>query len=309
MKTIHFILSGFFLIVGFTNCSSSEEDEVSVIDDGRKLRQLTITQVDEIASRSEIDPTRATIDSESFSTSWTIDDELTCCNVSNLSSDLNTGLKKGILKAESSSKTSKFTGSAYCGDNNYFVLAYPSPNSFDFGSLNGNITADYTISLDGQNGTLNSFANSFFYQIGVAEVVSTTETTADANMTSMRCLISLCKLSFVDDNNNPIIVDDLKISYVSGKTPHNATVISYMTQEGVKVEVYPETKDTNIPLSIDVNQDTAAPIYVAMFHTDGIPYNYSFVVTGKDGNTYSANYSVALNEGKYRTGTLKLTKQ
>jgi hypothetical protein len=128
MKTIKILLSGLFLIVSLTNCSSSDEDEVSVIDDGRKMRQLTITQVDETVSRSETDPTRATI-SETFETSWSIDDKLTCCNVSNLSSDLYTGLKKGVLKAESSSKTSKFTGSAYCGDDNYFVLAYPSTNS------------------------------------------------------------------------------------------------------------------------------------------------------------------------------------
>ena len=311
MKTIKILLSGLFLIVSLANCSLSDEDEVSVIDDGRKMRQLTITPVDETVTRSEIDPTRATI-SETFETSWSKGDELTCCNISNLSSDLSTEeLKIGILKAESSSNTSKFTGSVYCGDNNYFVLAYPSTNSFVFGSLpiSGAVTANYTISLDGQNGSLNTLANNYFYQFGVAEVVSTTETTANANMTLMRCLISLCKLSFVDENNNAIIIDDLQISYVSGKTPHNATVVSYMSQEGVMVEVNPETVDTNIPLSIHVNQNSAAPIYVAMFHTYGIPFNYSFVVTGKDGNTYSANYSVALNEGKYRTGTLKLTKQ
>ncbi|MBR5069392.1 MAG: hypothetical protein IKX25_08305 [Bacteroidales bacterium] len=309
MKTIKILLSGLFLIVSLTNCSSSDEDEVSVIDDGRKMRQLTITQVDETVSRSETDPTRATI-SETFETSWSKGDELTCCNISNLSSDLSTEeLKKSVLEAESSSKTSKFKGPAYCGDDNYFVLSYPSPDSYNFGSISGTVTANYTISLDGQDGTLNTLANSFYYQSGVAKVVSTTETTADANMSSMRCLISFFKLSFVDENNNAIIVDDLKISYVSGKTPHKATVTSYMSNEGVKVEVYPINENTNIPLSILVNQNSAAPIYVAMFHTYGIPFNYSFVVTGKDGNTYSANYSVALNEGKYRTGTLKLTKQ
>ena len=55
MKTIKILLSGLFLIVSLTNCSSSDEDEVSVIDDGRKMRQLTITQVDETVSRSETD--------------------------------------------------------------------------------------------------------------------------------------------------------------------------------------------------------------------------------------------------------------
>lgn len=310
MKTIKILLSGLFLIVSLTNCSSSDEDEVSVIDDGRKMRQLTITQVDETVSRSETDPTRATI-SETFETSWSIDDKLTCCNVSNLSSDLYTGLKKGVLKAESSSKTSKFTGSAYCGDDNYFVLAYPSTNSFDFGSFSGIVTANYTISLDGQDGTLNTLANSFYYQSGVAKVVSTTETTASANMTKMRCLIAFFKLSFVDENNNAIIIDDLQISYVSGKTPHNATVSSYMTQEGVKVIVNPIDNDANAnePLLIDVNQGSAAPIYVAMFHTDGYTKTYCFEAFDINKNTYSANYDVALNEGKYRAGILTLKKQ
>ena len=127
----------------------------------------------------------------------------------------------------------------------------------------------------------------------------------------MRCLIAFFKLSFVDENNNAIIIDDLQISYVSGKTPHNATVSSYMTQEGVKVIVNPIDNDANAnePLLIDVNQGSAAPIYVAMFHTDGYTKTYCFEAIDINKNTYSANYDVALNEGKYRAGTLTLKKQ
>ena len=191
------------MLAGLTACSG-DDDATDVPDDGVKARRMTITETDGAAARQVL--TRAMLtEADGLSASWTTGDGLTYCNLThtNLSTE---EVYSGPLTATSTGATSQFTGSVECGTGDYLAVVYPATTF--------TTNESYTISLTGQDGTLETLATNYHYVYGNAFVTSVTDNTADATMEKMKSLLTVCKFSFVNkDGGAAIPIQSLAISY------------------------------------------------------------------------------------------------
>ena len=110
MKNIYFI-HVIFLSLILSGCTSSD-DEALVNDGERKLRQLTITQVEnDAATRSLFDLTRASLTENeadnTLSASWTEGDKLSLCILTDLT--FSPSRSVGTLTALENAETSAFS--------------------------------------------------------------------------------------------------------------------------------------------------------------------------------------------------------
>ena len=181
------------LSMALTSCSS-DGDEPEGTDSGRKLRQLTT---------SEVPLTRATLtdNTGSLGAAWKAGDEATLVNVSALPRPL----LYGYFTATSNTVTSSFTGSITCDSLDKLALIYPKVEpQVDNGT--------FTINLSGQKGTLDDVATNYHYVYGVGEVTSATDTTANATISPMKSLLAVAKFTF-KDADAAIPVKTLTINY------------------------------------------------------------------------------------------------
>jgi hypothetical protein len=303
-KRLHFIylLLGGMMLAGVTACSSSD-DEPSKADDGVKVRRLTITETDNGTAGARQVLTRASLTAgDGLAASWTAGDGLTYCNLSN-DNPLTGDIYSGSLTAASTAATSQFTGDVACVKGDYLAVVYPA-TTFETND-------SYTISLIGQDGTLDGLASTYHYVYGRAYVESVTNTTANATMPKMKSLLTVCKFSFVNKDGGAIIpIQTLSIGYGgvgsdAGKYPQSATVAISDNMEPSAVHATRNT-GSSAPLTVTANGQTE--VYVALLPTDG-ERTYQFTVTNSSG-TYTGTAKAWLKEGEYVVATgLKLTKQ
>ena len=284
---------------------SSDEDELVENNDGRKLRQLTIAEVPVTKGAPTSRKVQLTDNSSSLDASWTKEDVATYFNVSSFSS---VTMDYGKLTAASSTRTSMFQGSVNCNTGDKVALLYPAENPI----LSGTDRGKFSISLDGQKGTLEDIAEHFHYVYGVAEVTSVTEQTATATIDNMQSLLAVCKFSFTD-GSVPIPVKTLTINYydIDYAAPMGYSLTAKFTPTadvGSLALTYAEqlTWDET-PLSVTLDKETSDGVYVALFPNSPTGYMH-FTVTGSSG-TYTGMAKASLKAGRYYPATLKLTRQ
>jgi len=222
----------------------------------------------------------------------------------------------GTLNADKDGSVASFSGDrVWCTEDDQLALIYPN-NPADFTFHDSPLSAEYTISIAGQNGTLAKLAEKYHHIYGIASVVSVTETTANAELAEMKSLLTVCKFSF-EDKNHPgtlLPISTLKISvsdsYYVGTYPQEGTVSIAQNVSAWNVSVDPEWETPAAggkPLTIDTKGVNPTEVYVALFPDMGA--TYSFTVTNSDG-TYTGTATATLNEGEFVPATgLRLVKQ
>ena len=231
----------------------------------------------------------------------------------------------GTLYADKEASIVSFSGDrVWCDETNQLALIYPAPdletNPSAFTFHKDLLTAEYTISVAGQNGTLAKLAKDFHHIYGIASVVSVTGTTANAELAQMKSLLTVCKFSFEDKNHPgtslPISTLEIKIggeAYYVNTYPQQGTVSIAQNVSAWNVSVEPDWKTTaegGTPLTIDSKGVNPTEVYVALFPDMGA--TYSFTVTSTTGaatdGTYTGTATATLNEGEYVVAPLRLTK-
>ncbi|MBO6287340.1 MAG: fimbrillin family protein [Prevotella sp.] len=280
--------------VAMAACSSDADEPEN--NDGRKLRQLTIT---------DVPMTRATLtdNDKTLGASWEAGDKATYFNLSSFTS---TNIDSDVLTASSTSETTIFTGTVRCNDNDQIALIYPKTQLV----TTGNDRGKFSINLADQKGTLSDIAEHFHYLSGVAQVTTVTSTTANAAISSMEPLLAVAKFVFKDANNNAEIpVKTLKISYANeyGTRGYPTTVVFNPSPGEINLPSPEQWEEQT--LTVDLDTETSDGVYVALLPCGNEQFNeqFFFSVTGSNG-TYTGTASAKLAAGKYYPVTLKLNK-
>ena len=321
MKSIAFYryLLGGLLMAITAACSGSDDDNIvpTPTDDTPKTVRLTITQIDDEGSAGVrlLDGTRATLreSGKTLAASWKAGDGLTYYNLNqHFITDQLTYVFGSLTATETATKSS-FTGDVTCSEGDKLAVIYPALDLVN-NPLSNSTISSYTISLSGQDGTLNTLAKTFHHVYGVATVGEVRGTNANATMTT-KSLLTVCKFSFVDkgNNNTPISVKTLSISLANDGAygykntyPQSATVTPSDNQSGVHAT--PVAGSTSLTITLT---SASTEVYVAMLPTPtDATQPISFDFTVNDGtNNYSGTAKAHLHEGKYVVATgLKLTK-
>ncbi|MBQ2166958.1 MAG: hypothetical protein II447_09285, partial [Bacteroidaceae bacterium] len=159
-------------------CSHSEDDDVVPVNKDVKTRLLTFTQVENRGSRAVLKEDAK----NGLKALWKRGDQLGCCNLSTLEEKImnHEDISTGTLTAQDNNvRTSIFQGEMNCNQDHRLAVIYPATD-FDYELKSGEYFAKYTITLSGQDGTLEKLANSYHYMYGVATVNSVTSSMAEA---------------------------------------------------------------------------------------------------------------------------------
>ena len=219
----------------------------------------------------------------------------------------------GTLRADKDGSVASFSGDrVWCDELNQLALIYPALDPADFTFHDSPLSAEYTISVAGQNGSLATLAKKYHHIYGIASVVSVTETTANAELAQMKSLMTVCKFSFVDESDNQLPISTLEIGYYTngglydGMYPQDGTVSIAQNTPVESVHVEPNEETLTSPLTITpIGGPTE--VYVALFPKTEQPYKFT-VTSG--GNTYTGTATATLNEGEFVPATgLRLVEQ
>ena len=305
---LSFITGLFSLNMGVVSCLSEDNEAPDTGEraDGRKLRQLTISEV----SLTRAMLTEQTVGGKhSLGAAWKENDKATFFNLSELAQG---NVRYSELTASSSTETSAFTGSVYCEELDRIALIYPAVEIITQDDPSKDELykkGDFYINLSGQDGTLDLLAQKYHCVYGVGKVTSVTETMANATIFSIKSLLAVCKFKFKDGSDTPIPVRTLKISYgddLSVGYPQKATVTPSVTMS--EVIATPEASEFwENPLIVTLDSETSDGVFVALFPV--IESDFYFSVTNSSGSTYTGTATVNLKAGKYYYKELTLTKQ
>ena len=305
-----------------TACSTTNNPDQPKPQAELKPRTLIVTEVESRKSKVERRLPQATIteNGDVLDALWNAGDEVFFRNLSYSYDFYEEDAGKplyGTLRADKAERIASFTGDrVWCAEEDQLALIYPN-NPADFTFHDSPLSAEYTISVAGQDGSLATLAKDFHHIYGIASVVSVTETTAKAELAEMKSLMTVCKFSFVDQTapGTPLPITSLQIkkggtgSPYIGTYPQQGTVSIAQNVSAWDVSVEPEWKTTaagGTPLTI-TPAGNPTEVYVALFPDDGA--TYSFTVTS-GGNTYTGTATATLNEGEYVPATgLRLVKQ
>jgi hypothetical protein len=301
-------------------CSGSDDDNIvpTPTDDTPKTVRLTITQIDDEGSAGVrlLDGTRATLNEsgKTLAASWKAGDGLTYYNLNPHFITNHLTYVFGSLTATETATKSSFTGDVTCSEGDKLAVIYPALDLVN-NPLSNSTISSYTISLSGQDGTLNTLAKTFHHVYGVATVGEVRGTYANATMTT-KSLLTVCKFSFMDKDNDssPISVKTLSISLANDGAygdkdtyPQSATVTPGENQSDVHAAAVTSGSALTMTLPEASNE-----VYVALLPTPtDATQPISFTFTVNDGTyTYSGTAKAHLKEGEYVVAeNLKLTKQ
>lgn len=284
------IVSCLAMGVGLCSCSSGDDSAPNPLaDDGRAMRQLTITDAPAASRRVAIAP-------DTYAATWETGDQATYFNLSNP--------WEGTLTASSAGSSASLSGSVYCTAGDYLTVIYPTVATIEQPSGND---AYFTIDLSGQKGTLEDIGDHYHYVYGVGEVTSVEGNTASGTISNTKGLLSLCKFTFKKEGT-PVSVKTLQISYGStGGAGYPQTGQVSMTDVIANVHVEADAP-SGTPLTItlpDANSNPMGVVYVALFPGGYYDTQYGdgrlvFHFTVSDGtNTYTGTKKAVLKEGKY----------
>ena len=307
-----------------TACSTTNNPDQPKPQAELKPRTLIVTEVESRKSKVERRLPQATIteNGDVLDALWNEGDEVFYRNLS-YSNDYyeDDGGKPlyGVLEADKAERIASFVGDrVWCAPDDQLALIYPKidESAMNVSLVESQLTAEYTISVAGQDGSLETLAKDFHHIYGIASVVSVTETTANAELAEMKSLMTVCKFSF-EDKDHPGIslpISTLEIkrggeAYYVNTYPQQGTVSIAQNVSAWDVYVEPDWKTTGeggTPLTIDTKGANPTEVYVALFPDLGM--TYSFTVTNSDG-TYTGTATAVLKEGEFVPATgLKLTK-
>ena len=315
------IICSSLLFLG-TACSSNtpEQPKSQAV---LKPRTLIVTEVESQKSKVERRLPQATITDagETLNALWSKGDEISFRNISHAtytpSGSTDPVSLEGVLLADRAARIASFASNdkVWCDEGDQLVLVYPKTTAPAFEITGTNpLTAKYTISLTPQDGSLATIANKCHHSYGFATVTEVTETTANAELSKMQNLLTVCKFSFVDKDEpgTPLQITSLSISYgdgtYAGTYPEKATVT--VTQgTPCTVTVTPDKKSTlagGYALAISPTGNPTE-VYVALL-PEATATTYSFrLKSGTD--TYTGTATARLVAGEYVVATgLKLTK-
>ena len=304
MKNIYFI-HVIFLSFFLASCTSSD-DETLVNDGERKLRHLTITQVENDATtRSLFDLTRASLTENeadnTLSASWTARDELSLCILTDLGSPISS---IGTLTTLSPGETSAFSTDIVCGNGDYIAVVYPN-NNVNITPTSNDVT--FILNLSGQDGTLGTLATNYHFIYGLSKITSVTDNTASATI-KMNSLLTICKFSFKDNETGLLIpINTLSICYTDDGSFGSAG--TYPESAFIKVDNQLNVEFNGNPGSypLTIKCDGQKEIYVALLPTSGTEQmSFGFSVNKE----YYGEAKAKLNTGEFVPAlNLKLTKQ
>lgn len=250
---------------------------------------------------------------------WSVDDKVSYRNLSHATyhdegTDTDVPLS-GTLSADKADKIASFTGDrVWCTRDDQIALVYPQVDP-NIELVEGSLKASYTISIAGQDGTLDKLASTYHHIYGIANVTSVTGTTANADLAEMKSLLTVCKFSFKDEATKMLLaIKELTIAYggsglYNGVYPQGGTVAIAHNTPTADVTVTPvleKTEEGGEALTITTS-GSPTEVYVALFpESSDTPYRFT-VTSGSD--TYTGEAKANLNEGEFVTATLQLTKQ
>ena len=145
-------------------------------------------------------------------------------------------------------------------------------------------TADY----DGQDGTLAGIADHQHYATGTLTVSSTSPLAFTTSSVTLQAQQSITKFSFHDDSNNSVKVKTFGIA---------ATGLVQRIDGTGTVGAVTGTLTT-----------PASDVYVALRNNSGAKQTYFFYVKDESGNWYTGTKKASLENAKYYTASVKLTK-
>lgn len=283
-------ISYWFMVMAALLCSCSSDDDNTPQDDnsGRRMRQLTISNVSM--------NTRATIAPSTYAVTWATTDRPTYINLS-----AQPELHYGTLIPSTAEASTTLTGSVYCkqGDNIAIVLPTVTPELPSGGTLS------FPINLSGQKGTLTDIGANYHYIYGVGTVTATDGITATGTITNTKSLLSLCKFTFTN-GGNPVNVKSVQIVWGTGGAagyPQTGTV-SLANPASVSAEA----GDPSGPLTVTLDEPNAeGVVYVVLFPcSDKLTFHF----TVSDGTyTYTATKNAKMLEGKYYEVPVAVNKQ
>ena len=315
------IICSSLLFLG-TACSSNNPDQPKQQAE-LKPRTLIVTEVESQKSKVERRLPQATITDagETLNALWSKGDQISFRNMSREtytpSGSTNPVPLEGVLLADRAARIASFESNnkVWCAEGNQLLLVYPKTTAPAFEIIGTNpLTARYTISLTPQDGSLATIANKCHHSYGFATVTEVTETTANAELSKMQNLLTVCKFSFVDETHpaTPLPVSSLSISYgggdYAGTYPGTATVT---VKQGTPctATVTPDKKSTSAggyPLTVAPTGDLTE-VYVALF-PEANPTKYFFQLESGS-ETYTGTATARLVAGEYVVATgLQLTK-
>jgi hypothetical protein len=283
-------------VIAMAACSSNNDEPLTP-----QLRMLTI---------NDAAITRATLNDagKTLPAAWTEGDKITVKNLS-VDDDAKTTLEKKGGNTFSG-------GYISCIDSHHLAVLYP-PASISYYN-------EYTITLSGQDGTLETIANKYHYLYGLATVESSTNTTATASMTQfLQPLLCVCRFSFYtgDDKTNLLKVTSLKIGFheqgqggSSGSYPETATVTLKLANNGSTQVVSPSTSSTSSTSPLSISLDSPSEnVYVALlplpFDSSTGARSYQFTVTDNNGKSFIGYAQAKLKDGMFFPAVLKVQEQ
>lgn len=276
-------ISYWFMVMAALLCSCSSDDDNTPQDDnsGRRMRQLTISNVSM--------NTRAAIDPSTYEATWETTDRPTYINLSALAE----GLHYGTLAPSTAGASTALTGNVYCKQKDNIAVILPTVTP----ELPSGGTLSFPINLSGQKGTLTDIGARYHYIYGVGSVESTVGSTATGSITNTKSLLSLCKFTFTH-NESTVSVKSVKIGWgANGAVGYpNSGTASLADPENVHVTAGAPIADTPLVVTLD-NANTDGVVYVALFPCET---KLAFHFTVSDGsNTYTATKNAKMLEGKY----------
>ena len=304
-----------------TACSTTNNPDQPKQQAELKPRTLIVTEVESQKSKVERRLPQATITDkgETLDALWSIDDEVFYRNLS-YSNDYYDGKEGqplyGTLRADKAERIASFAGDrVWCAPNDQLALIYPKidRSAMNISEVESKLTAKYTISVAGQDGTLATLANKYHHIYGIASVVSVTETTANAELAEMKSLLTVCKFSFEDKDHlgTSLPITSLQIKIGGSGNPYIGT---YPQQGTVSIAHNVSTWDVSVVPEWEASDNGGKPltinpagnpkeVYVALFPDMGA--TYSFTVTS-GGETYTGTATATLNEGEFVPATIIL---
>lgn len=316
------IICSSLLFLG-TACSSNTPDQPKQQAE-LKPRTLVVTQTEggnRIQEVRRLPQATITDAGETLNALWSKGDEISFRNISHAtytpSGSTDPVPLEGVLLADRAARIASFASNnkVWCAEGNQLLLVYPKTTAPAFEIISTNpLTAKYTISLTPQDGSLATIANSCHHSYGFATVTEVTETTANAELSKMQNLLTVCKFSFVDETHpdTPLPVSSLSISYYggdyAGTYPGTATVtVKHGTPCTVAMTPVKKSKAAGGNVLSILPEGNPKEVYVALFPEEN-PTKYVFQLESGE-NIYTGTATARLVAGEYVVATnLKLTK-
>ena len=316
------IICSSLLFLG-TACSSNNPDQPKQQAE-LKPRTLIVTEVESQKSKVERRLPQATITDagETLNALWSKGDEISFRNISHAtytpSGSTDPVSLEGVLLADRAARIASFASNdkVWCDEGDQLVLVYPKTTAPAFEIIGTNpLTARYTISLTPQDGSLATIANKYHHSYGFATVTEVTETTANAELSKMQNLLTVCKFSFVDETHpaTPLPVSSLSISYgdgdYAGTYPETATVtVTQGTPCTVAMTPVKKSKAAGGNVLSILPDGNPKEVYVALF-PEANPTKYFFQLESGS-EIYTGTATAQLIAGEYVVAKeLKLTKK